>query len=440
MYTAALMLLSLQMTELNAAHATSSTPTTAPDAADQIMIQALQADFGLDYQSALTQITNQRALADASTALNSALGASWSGSYVDHTNGGRLVVMTTDSAAATVARDQLPPSVAGLVDIKHTDATMGELQGLARQAADALKAANVTITDVSVDTPTNSVVATLPSAQALASQGISSANTQIARQALGTMNVVVRDNGGIVVDAGCMSTYQICDPPLRGGIEIKDTATGQICTAGFNVLVGTSRYSLTAGHCVLGDGGHDGDLFLTAFSNGVGHYIGNSSTTYPAGYSYGVDEALINVTNPTGWFPAGSPMNTVLVRASSGTRPTTENQLYPINSVGDAGSLPADMYLCTTGAATATGCGLYTGSSSDGFGMLNLRRCGGDSGRPVYAYNKGYGILHSVTTNGGLNTLHTFFLTYSAYCSLSTGTAFFRWLRPALDNFGAVLQ
>ena len=115
------------------------------------------------------------------------------------------------------------------------------------------------------------------------------------------------------------------------------------------------------------------------------------------------DEMILAVSNPSGW---SLPHKTnVLVHASGGTRPTVFDPDYPINSVGVVASIPADGYLCTTGAVSGTGCHTFVGTTGPWFGVLNVRSsdgenvCEGDSGGPVFAQLKGYGIIQGGQPN-----------------------------------------
>jgi hypothetical protein len=88
--------------------------------------------------------------------------------------------------------------------------------------------------------------------------------------------------------AGAVTIHHVAEAPrpfwdLIGGQLI--TSGGTRCTLGFNATAGTSRYILTAGHCIAAGSGW----------NGVGGYIGPSvSSSFPNN-----DYGLVRVTSTT---------------------------------------------------------------------------------------------------------------------------------------------
>ena len=189
----------------------------------------------------------------------------------------------------------------------------------------------------------------------------------------------------------CSGDY--CDPPLRGGVKI--THSGTNCTGGFiaQSRVDDKLYQFTAGHCLLGRS----DNWHTDFVDGSQHNIGKRHNWH---VGTGGDVGILKINNPTGW---DLPENFVYVQASSDTTPNEEYAITSTttSSIGDR--------VCLTGATTGTDCGEVTalgvthtvaGTTVTNSGQASYCRAGGDSGAPIYAGHKAFGI-HS--DSGGSN-------------------------------------
>lgn len=189
------------------------------------------------------------------------------------------------------------------------------------------------------------------------------------------------------VDA-CVGDY--CDTPLRAGVRINNSGRG--CTGAFvaKSRVNNEFYQFTAGHCVE-DG--FGDTWSTRFSNNSLHNIGSVHNSNFGG-SQG-DIAIMRVNNAPGWF--GGSKNRVFVRAQAGE--TVRNETYRIS--GTTTSKIGDR-VCLSGVTTGTDCGTVqalgqTVTYSGGTTVANMARAsycraGGDSGGPIYASGKAFGI------------------------------------------------
>lgn len=181
--------------------------------------------------------------------------------------------------------------------------------------------------------------------------------------------------------------------------------------------------------------------------DGVSHWIGY---WHRGEQIQSHDAGIITVDNPSGWQPA--PI--VLVRATvDDGRTTTYNEVYPIRFVRSSANLPADRYLCSTGASGArttgtaiswTRCGRYhsgghTGSpippsqvGTQNLGRVDFDSCGGDSGGPVYAQNAAYGLVTNASSDGYMRDVnYGFFTIPDVVCG--SGHSFYQGIIGAQD-------
>jgi hypothetical protein len=208
--------------------------------------------------------------------------------------------------------------------------------------------------------------------------------------------VVFEEYEGIAVThQDCNDVY--CDPPLRGGNRIHNSGT--FCT---NAFVARSRlddklYQFTAGHCAVYGGQ---DVWFTRFVDGSAHNIGD---VHNFRYGSSGDMAILHVNNEPGW----DSENWVHVKAGDDT---TEDEEYEITSTSYS---VIGQRICFTGSVTpSSDCGTVTQLDvtvtydNDGVTVRNLGKatyCGtnGDSGGPVYASHKAFGIHSGGATIDG---------------------------------------
>jgi Trypsin len=352
--------------------------------------EAIVEKYGVEMEEALRRYDLQNAQFDVVAQLEAAVGPeAWGGAYIDHEQGGQLVVQATDEAALTravaavssgdvpVITKKVPRSVAALE-------TVSDQLFQRAETSDTRVGLHVNVVD--------NVVDVAPIAADGASRTRSSTD----------IDALIEGNEGQArpvasvaepVPMSCSGTYQYCDEPLRGGVVVYQRESGSgFCTTGFNVVstVDLKSYVLTAGHC-LAELNYSNTWITRMPKDGALHTIGVEHNYVYFGY----DAGIISVENVPGW----RPDNHVLVRNSDGPYPTNANQFYPIHGVGNAGTI-SNGFLCKTGAVTATTCGQFEGGNWDfpgelaqNLGRVKMASCQGDSGAPIYVGNRGYGVF-----------------------------------------------
>jgi hypothetical protein len=348
-------------------------------------------------------MSRQQALIDLSARIADATPSVWGGSKVDQASGGRLIVWTTDQVATRAALETEPVNLSGLTDVRTVAHPFAELRATATKAQEILSSLGLgsDISAAIADPSLNAVRIQLPKLDDLgALHRDASSVLTVANSVASTLpNVRVAATGLASSQQSCNTYYELCDPPLRGGIEIQPHNTGGGgCTGGLVVRSSTDHkpYLLTASHCTSSVG--TARIWYTGFSNEAIHDAGNTHNRTAVDWPYW-DAAILNISNPSGWsLPTRSK---VLVDSSGANRPTLFNEAYPITAVGDnctgcsGHPIPQDSYLCWTGATYQTDCGRFDGTSGNQ-GWLNIDNygsCQGDSGGLVYAASAGYGII-----------------------------------------------
>lgn len=369
-------------------------------------------DVGVSDAEAVRRITEQREMFALTARLATELAESWAGARIDQTGGGRLIVATTDTQTASDAIKSLASDeIADKVEVVQVAHALPELDALALKVRESLLPQ---LSDVSVIVlpGTNTIQIGFSNAAESVVTEQEAATTVQALRPPATVEFEIVERGPIVPAAGCLATVGICDPPLRGGIQMQSSVS--LCTAGFLVKsnINSNRFVLTAGHCLQDrettEPGvvYDTSDWGTWFKDGSHHVIGARHNSL---WDFGTDAGIIRVNNPSGW--QASPGDTrVLVQTSGGTRPTGRSEWYDIAAIGNnvPGGIPADGYLCSTGTVTDTQCFMYTGNvagtnlsqASVPTGSGDEGICQGDSGAPVYAYNQGFGLIHGFINPG----------------------------------------
>jgi Alpha-lytic protease prodomain len=302
--------------------------------------------------------------ADAAAGLSARLGDRSAGSYLD-TNGTAVVTVTDAAAADTVRAAGAVPKL-----VRHSAA---QLAG-ATAALDST--ARIPGTAWAVDPASNQVVV--------------SVDSTVTGARLAQLNAAVARLGDTV---RVESTPGVLSVQITGGDAIYG---GQYrCSLGFNVRSGSTYYFLTAGHC--------GNIASTWYAN-------SSHTTVlgqRAGTSFpGNDYAIVRYTNTSISHPGAVGSQDI---SSSGT-PSVGQTVYRRGSTTGTHSGRVTALNATVNYAEGTVTGLI---------RTTVCAEGGDSGGPLYAGTRAYGL-----TSGG-----------SGNCS-SGGITYFQPVVEALNRYG----
>jgi hypothetical protein len=366
----------------------------APGAMPAIDIAAasLAADRGISLADAQTRMMWQNRLPDLQKQVEGR--PDFGGIWIDNADGDRVKVgLTTpvDLGAAVATA-----GLAGAVDVVPVRHTWVEIDA-------ANQWLGTQVARVNADAEFPLIVGELPNRNAVDLRTPAKGTLTAAQRALvadattryGDMLLHSTYSG---TPTGRSCSYPNCDPPLRAGIAIYRNGIG--CTAGFLARSNSDNllYQFTAGHCAV-DGGSSNWF---AFALGAEPAIGPIDARYV--FFAGGDAAIMRVVNP-GYWKARAWVN---VTASSYT---TADSQYPITS--DGGTV-GGMRICTTGAHYGrSDCGnvqyvgvvfsydhVTVGSLAEG----NFCGVAGDSGAPMYADHRAYGIHVA-----GLSTCDSFY-------------------------------
>lgn len=200
------------------------------------------------------------------------------------------------------------------------------------------------------------------------------------------------------VRAGGASPNTWCDAPIRGGVGI--SSGPRRCSAGFNVRSRTdgARYLITAGHCSWGE------VWQTRNAD--------STTVRDVGFRHNAindpraDAMIIRLNSQH----QSAQRPWVFVTGQGGT---TRNESYLIAEVGRT---VIGMAVCMTGRRDGTQCGEVSDTDHPGAGAGPAHVAevtggcirGGDSGGAVYRFRRAPGIvesgLHPLDENGNPDT------------------------------------
>ena len=281
--------------------------------------------------------------------------------------------------AIDVIADEL--NLAQATDVIEVEHTLAELEAMNEWIGHEIEASTSDGLVAGIRTDINVVQLQVPRNRALSSE--QQALVDKAKTVLGP-GLALSAYDGKAEPRAC--TYPYCDPALRGGIRIHNSGAG--CTGAFvaRSKVDSKMYMFTAGHCVKSP---YTDNWSTKFTDGSWHVIGSRHNSI---FGNGGDMAILRINNVPGW----SPDNWVHVTSGPDT---TTNQTYTITSERYS---VIGMRICTTGAFYgASDCGVvtslgvtvsYGGKTVKGLGRGTFCGTSGDSGAPMYASHRAYGL------------------------------------------------
>jgi hypothetical protein len=390
-----------------AAGAGGGLPPYLADAADPA-VTTLANDLGIPLREAQRRLGWQEPAIALAGELERALGERYGDLWFDPADGGRVKVGIvggdTALAARLIARRKLT-AVTDLVPVRHSYAELQQAATwlTAETARANPPARNGLVKGLAVwRLPNkNAVELDLPRGQRLSTA--QQATVAAARRRLGS-KLTLGTWSGQTRDLACAwgAGEFDCDPPLRGGVMmyLRNSQGGYDpeCTVGFNAksTVDGKWYVMTAGHCgALGQ-----TFYVYQRRTGRFHVLGHKHNCVwgePGSgcvYSGDDDEGIITIDNVPGW----DPKPWVYVHAWTGpVAGTTTNPSYPI--YGTEGSWQG-LRVCVSGAIKGTSCGNVERLGGGSLAQVNLCTTHGDSGAPIFSYQKARGLLKGTNNSG----------------------------------------
>jgi streptogrisin C len=354
-------------------------------------VTTLASDRGISIEEAQRRIGWQEPAMELAGELERALGDRYGDLWFDAAGSGRVKVgivgADTTLAARLIARRKLT-AVTDLVPVRHS---YPELVRAATWLTAEVARANPPAGKGTVKGLTvwrlpdrNLVELSLPRGQRLTAA--QQATVTEARRRLGD-KLTLGSWSGQMRDLNCAwrtspSRFD-CDAPLRGGVMLYVRSGAYYvpqCTAGFNArsTIDGKWYVMTAGHC----GAPGRNFYVRQPATGQYHVLGHMHNRRWAGDD---DFGIITIDNVAGW----DPQPWVYRHPSADT---DYDPRYPIT--GTAGSTYG-LEVCVSGAVSGSDCGNVerVGDPAGGLALVDLCVTDGDSGAPIYSYNRARGLL-----------------------------------------------
>ena len=334
-------------------------------------VRYLMSAFELDAEEAVAQLATQKEASVVSRWLTEELHdeASYGGSWIDHSRGGRLVVAVTDSALGR----EIVAVTSDLISIetKVVQATESDLEAIFATVTQRLdlidkegrQGSGVPYYTVSVELQKGRVVIGQSS---LAPDGLRRKSDVLARNPL----IFIEDLGAVVFErGGDACPLKGCSKELGG---ISAYADGGRCSTGFTASqviggLGFSGYLLSGGHC----GADNADL--VRHGNSSGPIMGTQIWERDSG---SVDASIIN-----------NVRGTMIQDQGNIWRP--EDSSWPIYGTQSRSNSTLGNVLCRVGYR-GEACGQLISKTISRNGNTNVGRlehtsaCPGDSGGPVF--------------------------------------------------------
>jgi hypothetical protein len=348
---------------------------------------AFARERGISVAEAQQRLGWQERAPELTERVEAVLGSRFGGVWIDVLNGDRVRVgvaggVTADAAAAV--RDTA--TSVGLTDgydvvnVRHSMAALAEAGAWLGGEIERVNTGAAATLTAGLRTDVNAVELQVP-----AEGPLTAAQRDLLAEATSALGdrLVVGSYRGRPTPRAC--SYPYCDPPLRGGIRINHPDAS--CTGAFiaKSKVDDKLYQVTAGHCAY----QNYTNWSTRFTDSSVHVIGPVWTWW---WYSGGDFAIVRINNVPGWNPKA------WVNVTAGPD-TTADSTYHISS--DNYSV-LGMRICTTGAFYGrSDCGYvtqldvtatYGGVTVHHLGRASFCGTGGDSGSPMYAQHKAYGL------------------------------------------------
>lgn len=412
-------------------------PTDAPITSIRESLDYLMTTFHTTEAEALRRLKLQARSADIVAAVRTAVGDDLLDVWMDQSDGGRLVFLTSRPAdvQAALGADFTPIQVR-LVQSRFSAAELTAAETTVKARVDAIGEAKV-----GIDRRNETIrVRYEGTDQAVAARIKLAAGSQVPAEMLGSgsakagVPVVVVAAGPPNTDGERACDILACDTPMRGGVRMhirRDDGSFGSCTAGFNVRGSNGWvYILTAGHCVT----NSGSRRQYAFHNGL-PLVWEKSTGNDTDPTSPADSRYFNNTPPrydwalmpyqtvgnewsAYWINNRSyGHNYVQSKCVSPSNRSCSSGAYAINGMYEWSQIVPGWVVCATGTGTSavysenagytpgTRCGsiqnktmwdYYYSDPIFGWGLkVDICSRKGDSGGPLFSQidNKAYGIL-----------------------------------------------
>jgi hypothetical protein len=381
---AALLVLASLATGLRGSAGAAATPTSG---STDPAVLAVARQRGVSLEEAQRRIDWQTAAGRLADELPAALGARFGGVWIDRATDRVQIGVVGGPVDLRGSTTRL--GLSGAVDIVPVRHSLAKLEAASLRLGKTVFTANRDAAwhlRSGLRTDRNAVILQLPRGRKLTAA--QHAVVADAKQRYGTLLLLGTFHGRKLDRTACSKPPSglRCDPPLRGGMRIY-SAREPACTAGFiaKSRVDSTKYLMTAGHCINGSG----EQWNALFSNGEGHPIGpvHNSRDNATG-----DTAIIRISNPSGW----NPKHWVFLDSSPDV---------PDYYIIDDQASMQNQRVCLTGAVGAwlwgTTCGRVIDTNVPGFygdpEVLVDYLCAtqGDSGGPLFSSHVAYGTLAS---------------------------------------------
>jgi hypothetical protein len=351
-----------------------------------------QAEAALEMQDAASE-------GDLVAQLKRGLGQDYAGVWFDNASGEFVVPMLPGSSGATVSSQFAGIDLGGNdFRIAQAKSSWQDLEAAQDEIDGGLGSLREEeLIETSLDPRTNAVVV------GVAESADSAQRDEIHRSAASVgVQVEIRqagDDGIGISPTACELAGQICDAPMRGGVDIEPNGSniiGPTCTAGFKAIGNSDgrRYVLTAGHCIPGI--KEWEAFTADYLH---HFLGKAvASSFPV-HDYAAIDA-------TGTFWDTSPWPSQVVYAGHVNEGAPRSAMVnPSNPITGEGKSYLGEFVCHTGMVSGTSCGTVVGMGitepveGTGTSILNMTKfqkicsIAGDSGGPVFAGNTALGLF-----------------------------------------------
>lgn len=374
----------------------SETPTVVDVAA-----QAMAHDEGIGVSVATSRIQSQAAQADLVDQVSAQYPQFFAGAWVDQSDGSLVLTFTNaPSAAVRLASEQTFPTIIKSGAIYTEADLLAKQADLSEVTADAPTGPGMHWTSF-IDVRANQLVLTVPLKSNQAVKALSTETAALNGEDPDSIRTVRKKESAVVTQLSCNDSYVSCDPPVRGGVRIRGEYSiyngrgysASFCTSGFvtESNLSSNRYMVTAGHC------------LSEYSSSGSTWYSYNSTPYI--FDIGTQTIYNDTTSGDyGAFHISAVSSEPGIFIQDDQNPPASATRTTSYSITGSASAVAGQYLCKAGYVGHTACGqVISSDSTTPNGLLHSLyisligsdhyACPGDSGGPIVANNRAYGLV-----------------------------------------------